>query len=32
VFNRSFDAMVQAAAVLTPEQRKKLVEAWKDRQ
>jgi len=31
-FNRSFDAMVQAAAVLTPEQRKKLVEAWKDRQ
>lgn len=32
VFNRSFDAMVQAAAVLTPEQRRKLVEAWKDRQ
>jgi Spy/CpxP family protein refolding chaperone len=32
VFNRSFDAMVQAAAVLTPEQRKKLVETWKDRQ
>lgn len=32
VFNRSFDAMVQAAAVLTPEQRKKLGEAWKDRQ
>lgn len=31
-FNRSFDAMVQAAAVLTLEQRKKLVEAWKDRQ
>ncbi len=29
-FNRSFDAMVQAAAVLTPEQRKKLVEGWKD--
>lgn len=32
VFNRSFDAMVQTAAVLTPEQRRKLVEAWKDRQ
>jgi hypothetical protein len=30
-FNRSFDGMVQAAAVLTPEQRKKLVEAWKER-
>jgi Spy/CpxP family protein refolding chaperone len=29
-FNRSFDAMVQTAAVLTPEQRKKLVEAWKE--
>ncbi len=30
-FNRSFDVMVQAATVLTPDQRKKLVEAWKDR-
>jgi hypothetical protein len=30
-FNRSFDGMVQAAAVLTQEQRKKLVEAWKER-
>lgn len=32
VFDRSFDAMIQAAAVLTPEQRKKLAEGWKDRQ
>jgi Spy/CpxP family protein refolding chaperone len=31
-FNRSSDAMVQASAVLTPKQRKKLMEAWKDRQ
>lgn len=31
-FNRSFDATIQAAAVLTPEQRKKLVGIWKERQ
>jgi Spy/CpxP family protein refolding chaperone len=31
-FNRSFDGMVQAATILKPEQRKKLVGAWKDHQ
>ena len=30
-FSRSFDTMIQAATVLTPEQRRKLAEAWKDR-
>jgi Spy/CpxP family protein refolding chaperone len=30
-FSRSFDTMIQAAMVLTPEQRRKLVEAWRDR-
>ena len=31
-FNRSFDAMVKAAAVLTPEQRKELIASWKAHQ
>jgi Spy/CpxP family protein refolding chaperone len=30
-FSRSFDTMILAATVLTPEQRRKLAEAWEDR-
>ena len=30
-FNRSFDSLLQAAEVLTPEQRKVLLESWKER-